>query len=121
VPFKEILSELVDATPGASGAILTDWEGESVVCYCHSCEDEYEMKLIGAHKGIVLNRIKDAQQRLSHSEVLEAVITTECQHFIVGPVGDDYSLILTLKRDSLLALAQYRFRRSVKLLGKEIY
>jgi len=121
VPFKVILSELVDSTPGASGAILTDWEGESVVCYCHSCEDEYELKLLGAHTGILLGRIKDVQKRWCSGEVLEAVITTECQHFIVGSVGVDYSLILALKRDSLRDRAQYRFRRSVKLLWKEIY
>jgi predicted regulator of Ras-like GTPase activity (Roadblock/LC7/MglB family) len=119
VPFKDILRDLVEATPGASGAILTDWEGEAVVCHCG--EDEYEMKLIGAHKGIILNRIKDVQRRASHGDVCEAVITTECQHFIIGAVGSDYSLIMTLRRDSLIARAQYQFQKSVKLLEKEIY
>jgi len=121
VPFKDILKELVEVTPGASGAILTDWEGEAVVHYCCSHTDEFDLKLIGAHKGIILNRIKEAQERLRHGDAREAVITTEFQHFIIGAIGADYTLILTLERDALLARAQYSFRKSIKLLAKEIY
>jgi len=121
VPFKDILRELVKLTPGASGAILTDWEGEAVVHYCCSHTDEYDLKLIGAHKGIILNRIKDAQERLGHGDAREAVVTTEFQHIIIGAIGADYTLIVTLERDSLLARGRYNFQRAVKQLAKEIY
>ena len=30
MPFKRILQTLVEATPGATGAVLADWEGEAV-------------------------------------------------------------------------------------------
>jgi predicted regulator of Ras-like GTPase activity (Roadblock/LC7/MglB family) len=121
VPFKNILRELVETTSGASGAILTDWEGEEVVHYCCSHTDEFDLKLIGAHKAIILSWIKETQQRLQHDGALEAVITTELQHFIVGAIGSDYTLILTLEKDAMLARARYCFQKSVKLLAKEIY
>jgi predicted regulator of Ras-like GTPase activity (Roadblock/LC7/MglB family) len=121
VPFKDILRELVADIPGAGGAILTDWEGEAVVYYCRCNDDGYELKVIGAHERIILDRAKEAHQRVNPGAVREVVITTDSQHFIIGAVGTDYSLILTLERDSMLGWACYRFKRSLKLLGKEIY
>ncbi len=63
MPFKRILTELVTAVPGASGAILADWEGEAVEQF--SFYDDFEMKLIGAHKGY-FNRV--AKVCRPHSE-----------------------------------------------------
>ncbi len=119
MPFKSILQELVESTSGASGAILTDWEGEAVVFFGNA--DEYELKLIGAYKNILLNRIKEVQQGVSHGEIHEAVITTEFLHIITGVVGSDYSLVMTLRRDAVLGRALFAFQKSVKLLEKEIY
>ncbi len=118
MPFKTILRELVENTPGASGAVLTDWEGEAVEHYCLA--DDYELKLIGAHKGIILNRMKEIQRKLQPSDVREAVITTELHHVIIGTIDADYSLIMTLDRNALVTRALYKFQRSLKLLEKEI-
>ena len=118
MPFKTILRELVEAAPGADGAILTDWEGEAVEHF--SLDDEYELKLIGAHKGIILNRIREIQQKLLPCEIHEAVISTGTHHVIIGAIGSDYSLIMTLDRNALVGRAVYAFQRSVQALKKEI-
>ncbi len=118
MPFKTILRELVENTPGASGAILTDWEGEAVEQY--SLADEYELKLIGAHKGIILNRMKEIQHELLPGDIHEAVISTETHHVIIGTISNDYSLIMTLGKNALVGRALYEFQRSIKSLKKEI-
>jgi len=79
VPFKRILTELVTAVPGASGAILADWEGEAVEQF--SFYDDFEMKLIGAHKGIILNRVREAYADLNVGELQEIVISAQDQRF----------------------------------------
>ncbi len=57
MPFHAILKELVDAVPDAVGAILVDWEGEAVQEYCHC--DSYDIRFVGAHKGIILSRLRE--------------------------------------------------------------
>jgi predicted regulator of Ras-like GTPase activity (Roadblock/LC7/MglB family) len=119
VPFKTILKELVDATCGATGAILADWEGEAVEQYCFY--DDYELKVLAAHKGIVLNHIREVHADFPGGELIDAVITTASQHILTGVVGPDYSLVMTLDRKGIVGPALYRFRRAVKVLEKEIY
>ncbi len=119
MPFKEILRQLVEKTPQASGAILADWEGEAVEHHC--LYDDYELKLLGAHKGIILNRMKDVHVDLAAGEMQDAVITTGKQQVIIGAVGPDYSLVMTLASEAMVGLALHRFRQAVKLLEKEIY
>ena len=54
-------------------------------------------------------------------ELSDAVITTDSLHILIGVIGQDYSLVMTLDRGAVLGLAQYRFRKTLKLLEKEIY
>ena len=44
MPYINILRQLVDRTPDSVGAILVDWEGESVQEYCHC--SPYDLSLI---------------------------------------------------------------------------
>lgn len=119
MPFKTILRELVESAPGATGAILADWEGEAVEQYC--LYDDYELKVIAAHKGIVLSRIKEVHAPFPGGEVGDAVITTDSRHVLTGAIGPDYSLVMTLDRGAMVGQALYYFRSSVKRLEKEIY
>lgn len=119
MPFKSIIEALVTSTPGANGAILADWEGEAVVQCSHY--DDFELKVIGAHNGILFNLMKDLHRQFADGGVRDAVIATERIQVIVGAVGPDYSLIMTLARDAVLGRALYRFRNAVALLEKEIY
>ena len=119
MPFKTILKELVESVPGATGAILADWEGEAVEQHC--LYDDYELKIIAAHKGIVLTRMKEIYTAFPAGELGDAVITTDSRHILLAPVGPDYSLVMTLNREAVAGRARYRFRAAVKRLAKEIY
>jgi len=119
VPFKAILKDLVEEIPHASGAVLADWEGEAVEHFC--LYDDYELKLLGAHKGIILNRMKEIQADLTAGDLQDTVISTEKLSVIIAVVGPDYALVLTLGKEAVIGLALYRLRQAVKLLAKEIY
>ena len=119
MPFKSILKNLVEETPHASGALLADWEGEAVEHHCRY--DDYELKLLGAHKGIILNRMRDIQADVSGGNLQDVVITTDKQLIIIGAAGPDYALVMTLERDAVVGLARYRMRQALQLLIKEIY
>ncbi len=119
MPFKAILEQLVEITPGASGAILADWEGEAVEQCC--LYDDFELKVIGAHKGIILNQMKEIHGRVPAGTLHEAVVTTVTQHLVIGAVGPDYSLVMTLEREALVTKALYHFRKTVQRLEREIY
>jgi predicted regulator of Ras-like GTPase activity (Roadblock/LC7/MglB family) len=119
VPFTTIIKELMSKTPGASGVILADWEGEAVV---HEClYDDYDLKIIGAHGGILLNLMKELHHQFADQGLRDVVIATERLQLFVGAVGPEYTLIMTLDRDASYGEAIFRFRRALKLLEKEIY
>ena len=119
MPFKRLLTTLVEAVPGATGAILADWEGEAVEQHCEC--DPYEMKVTAAHWGILLTRLKELHDKYATGPVQESMISTDEQHVIVGAVGDEYALVMTMGRDALPLMALRRFRETAGLLKKEIY
>lgn len=118
IVFEGILQRLVSAVPGATGAIFADWEGECVAFYC--LYDEYELKVIAAHKGIILTHMRDIHDQLAPGELHEAVFSTDAQHVITGAISRDYSLVMTMERSGILGRALYHFRKSVEELRKEI-
>lgn len=120
MPFKAILKELVENVPGATGAILADWEGEAVEQYCLT--DTYELKVTAAHQGIIISQLRDVLKAFpSVGDLTHLTIKTESQLFIVGVVGSDYSLVMTMESDALLGKAERTFARTIHLLIKEIY
>jgi predicted regulator of Ras-like GTPase activity (Roadblock/LC7/MglB family) len=120
MPFKQILTELVAGTPGATGAILVDWEGEAVELACGSVA-EYDLKLLAAHKGIILDQVREVSGRFMGAASSELVVTTGTGGCIVGTVGAEYALVMTFHRDALVGRALHRFRNTVQQLIKEIY
>jgi predicted regulator of Ras-like GTPase activity (Roadblock/LC7/MglB family) len=109
----------MNAVPGSTGAILADWEGEAVEQCC--LYDVYDLKVIGAHKGILLNLLKDAHQKMGAGELQHTVITTSGQHLLTGPIGSDYFLVMTLERRAVVGQAVRHFLRAVERMYREIY
>ncbi len=116
--FKALLDELVSQVPGALGAIIADWEGEAVDQSGRM--DDYELKVIGAHKGIILHNLRDVVKRLGDDQLQELVITTEQAQTLVMPVTIDYFLVLTLEREAMLGRALFEARRCTQALQQEI-
>jgi len=118
MPYMNILKNLVDRTPGSVGAILVDWEGEAVQEYCHC--DPYDMRFVAAHKGIILDRLKELHAGGRVGFIEDVVITTSDCHLISGCIDDDYSLVMSIGRSCPVGLALHNFRTTVAELKKEI-
>ncbi|MBE0595631.1 MAG: roadblock/LC7 domain-containing protein [Desulfuromonadales bacterium] len=116
--FHAILSELVEKVPGALGAILADWEGEAVDQA--GPLDTYELRVVGAHKGVILSNLRRVVSRLEGDCLREIVITTERSQTLVLPVTDDYFLVVFLERLAGLGRAQLEARRCLAGLRAEI-
>jgi predicted regulator of Ras-like GTPase activity (Roadblock/LC7/MglB family) len=116
--FKQILSEMLAQIPGSLGAILVDWEGEAVDQV--GGIDDYELKVIGAHKGLILDNLRQAVARAEGNGLEEIVITTALRQTIILPVDDDYFLVLTLNKDDSMGRALFEARRALVKLKKEI-
>lgn len=116
--FKLILGDLLAAVPGADGAILADWEGEAVDQV--TSMDDYRLKVIGAHKGVILANFREVVRRLEGSELKEIVITSNRMRIVIMPITHEYFLVLTLGRDNALGQALFAMRRCVLQLQNEI-
>lgn len=118
MPFKQLLNELIDSVPGASGAIIADWEGEAVDHVARM--DDYELRVIGAHKGIILGNLRQVMNRLQDDQLQEVVIATSDAQVLILPVTHDYFLVLVTQREAVIGRALYASRLCVEELKKEI-
>ena len=115
--FKTVLNRLINDVPGALGAIIVDWEGEAVDQASHI--DSYDIKVIGAHNGIILSGLRDALARHEGGVLEEVVIKTDRQQTLVAPLSDDYLLLLELNAAALTARASRAVRACVATLRDE--
>lgn len=118
MPFKSLLNSLIERVPGAQGAIIADWEGEAVDQV--GLMDDYDLKVIGAHKGVILHSMRDVVNRLGDDELKEIIITTKQAQTLILPVTNEYYLVLTLDRSDMLGRALLEARRCILALYEEI-
>jgi len=119
MPFKNLLQEMLDRLPGARGAIIADWEGEAVDQVARI--DDFEIKVLGAHKGIILSRLREALQRLDGGELEEVLIQYQNAKVLIVPLNEDYFLVLTIDTHEMVGKAAFELRRCAARLRQEIY
>lgn len=115
--FEVILKQLVDGTPDAIGAIVVDWEGEAVMEHC-LC-DPYDIRFIGAHKCIILARLREMKSNDQLGAIEDFTITASEMRLIAGFINQEYFLVMNVERSCPAALALYHFRRAITELKKE--
>lgn len=117
MPFKLTLKQLLDDVPGALGAIIVDWEGEAVDQV--SLLSEYDIKVIGAHNGIILTRLQTVLDRTDGGSLEEVMISSSTARTLVQPLTEDYLLLLQLDRNAGVAEAKYCLRCCAEELSDE--
>lgn len=118
MPFKSILNDWISRVPGALGAIIVDWEGEAVDQVGRL--DSYDLKVIGAHKGLILDQLRKAVQRTAGNELLEISISTSKYQTLIVPVDAEYCLVLTLEQGEMIGRALFEARRCLERVRQEI-
>ena len=117
MPFKSLLTRLLEDVPGASGAIIVDWEGEAVDQVATT--NEYEIKVLGAHSGIILTQLREALSRTDSGVLDVVVIRTDRNKILISPLTEDYLLMLQLGSGAIAALASYKMGQCVAALRSE--
>ena len=119
MPFKSLLRRLLDNVEGSQGAIVADWEGEAVDQVARI--DDFEIKIIGAHQGVILSHFRQVVKALEGNDLEEIVVSTELAQTLILPISPDYFLVFVMDRgDDLLGRALFEARRCVKALRSEV-
>ena len=118
--LQQILDDLVHGAPGATAAILADWEGEAVVISAANGVSDYDIKVIGAHYGVLLNLVRDLNQRMGLGDAGELTYLQEQFHVVVTTINNEYYLVLTFKPESLPARARPAVKKAIRELAPEI-
>lgn len=114
--FRSVLEDLVRSVPGAWGAIFVDFEGEAVDLYAVS--DAYEVKLAGAHAGLLWNRIVSASQDAGMGRALAVSVLAAGNRFFVHAVDREYFVLLGAKTGASPGLARHKLAFAVEALKR---
>lgn len=116
--FNQILKRAVVETRGAVGAIFLDREGEEIAHYTSLSGDE--MKLMGAHYGIVWLEIEAIVSRHLASSAGEAIFAAEKGICLMRPVQKEYMVLLLVNPSEGIGQARRWLRWAAAEIQKEI-
>ena len=116
--FQGVFERLLAGIPGARGAILVDWEGEAVAQAGRM--DDFDLQVIGAHQGVILQHLRAAVARLGRERLRELVISSVGGQTLMLPVTDEYCLVLALDRSAPPGRARFEALGCLPLLRQEI-
>lgn len=93
MPFKDVLGLIVESVRGGVGAVLVDEEGEAVDVFTHG--DNYEIRLAGAHHGILLTLLHEAMRRSDNGDRIQGLsISSERFIYTIMPVQEGLFVVL---------------------------
>lgn len=118
MPFRGILENLVERVPGARGAVFVDSEGEYVELFSRG--DDHEMKLAGAHQGIVLSMFSDAGNNAGTGGPKELFVRNDEVNLFARMLKDGYFVLLTTQPGGIAAQALRELRQAAREIEDEI-
>ena len=118
MPFRNILRDLVETVPGARGAVFVDPEGEYVELYCIGEADE--MKLAGAHQGIVLNTFSSASGELGMGNPRTLYVRNDGIDLFAHTLKDGYFVLLTTDPKGVPGRTLWELSRAARKIEAEI-
>ena len=110
--FTGPLEEVVRRATGGLGAVVVADDGETIDQF--TAGDHYEIRLVGAHQGIILQLIQRAMENAGNGNRLEGVsITSDRRIFSVVPVMDGTFLVLVQDRTGIPSQGRRVLREAV--------
>ena len=98
--------------------IFADWEGESVE-YVSKAQDE-DIKLLGAHQGIILNLVREVAQNCAQGCINGMLVSSEAGRVVVQPIKEGYYLVMLLPPHGNIGVAFNKLREAAELFRQEI-
>ncbi len=117
--FADILKAAIAAVPGARGATFADSEGETVDGFSSSIGDT-NLKLFGAHWGIVYHLARIAWTKAGSGQIEELLLEFDGERTIIRRVTDEYYVVMLLAHDSNLAAARSALEMAEARLREEM-
>jgi len=117
--FGDILQRMVERVPGALGAVFADWEGEAVDQFAAE-EAPQEIRLVGAHWGVVLNVTAERVRLMRGGEVDELWVEADHGLVLIRAVAGGYYVVLSTGPETHLATARRALDVSVTELRSEM-
>jgi hypothetical protein len=123
--FDVILRELIDATPGARGAVFCDREGETVNSVGASGQtnpellNDYDLRVAGAQLATPID-LALTNARESMGLLQECVIHGPRETLLVSVLPDGYYIVLCMEPGALTSRAMFRLRGAAKRVVEEI-
>jgi predicted regulator of Ras-like GTPase activity (Roadblock/LC7/MglB family) len=111
---------MVDRVPGALGAVFADWEGEAVDQVAHVSVSTMEIKLAGAHWGVVLALATDHLRQAGAGAIEEMWIEGERALVLVRRVTERYFVVLAARRGAHLGHARRELEDGARTLAGEM-
>lgn len=116
--FGTILGQLIEALPGARGAVFADWDGETVDQAASG--DPVEMSIFAAHWGIVFFLAKARFVKLGYGAPQQLHLHFGDELVLVRAVDDSYYMAVALPSDVNLGRALHEIERTRLRLREEM-
>ena len=116
--FADILAEAFSEFPGAKGAVFTDREGEAVDSYSEM--GNTNIRLFGAHWGIVFYQCYSASKKTGAGEVDQLVMRFSAATVVIQRVTEDYFVVVALADSSHLGRALGKVSRVAAKLREQM-
>ncbi|MCB9558363.1 MAG: roadblock/LC7 domain-containing protein [Deltaproteobacteria bacterium] len=114
--FADILRHEMTEIPGIVGAIFADWEGESVDLY--SNVGQTNMKLAGAHWGIIYSQARTAFRKRQLGMIQQMILDFEQQRVVVRRITDEYFVVVAVQGENNLGHTLCALDRAVEKLRR---
>nr|WP_320113718.1 roadblock/LC7 domain-containing protein [uncultured Desulfuromonas sp.] len=118
MPFKHLLTPLLDSGQGVNCAIIADWDGEAVDWLPLQREMD-DLKIFGAHQGILLSHFRRCLDINCFGAIEEIMIRTEGVDWFVFPITTEYYLALCADSDRFSSMIRRLARKCIEGLRLE--
>jgi hypothetical protein len=113
-PFTRVLERLVAVTPGAQGAALVDFEGETVD-YAGRLEP-FELKITAAHWLIVLS---ETSESCPIGPIERLVVRAKRRAYYVRRLEENYAVVIALHPRAAFAVSERAMQEAIAGLSAE--
>lgn len=117
-PFRAILREAVQRTPGAVGGAFAAADGETVDAF--SRWEHGEWAILTAHFGVVLAHVQSALHTFHYGEAELVVITHRHMSLLIRAVSEGYYALIAVEPPAPLGRAMASLERASGLLREEM-
>jgi hypothetical protein len=121
MPFRRLLTTLVQRTKGARGAIFCDYEGEFVdLAIGDPTLSDYELKVFGAQLTASWITLGTAAATRGAGGVIELRLACAAGTLLCNALPEGYYVVLVLARNQPSAAAAFALRKTSIELAAEL-